>query len=408
MNGSFRINLRTHWGGWILILAPFAVLMPASPLLQGFILFSAFGMILAPVLVALQKTIDRMLDSAPGLRRAQGLLRRLLALLPGHRHEVATLDVSVTGATILVATLCVVVLAALSAAGLPVLFGTVSGWAHDLNELSKTLPSGEGFINEVYEKSRLGSLGVTREMVNQAIEHVREHLGSFIAEPAKALALSLPKLVMFGGKVILGVPLAILVTIGFGWMLAVDTIGVQRFLRKFLPNQAEDLIELGTVFQRDGRLLFRAMGLVMLICTVIFTLTLHYGYGMPWFKSIGNGTALGVTGGVMVIGGFVNYLIGIVIGSASFGFTMMFVYFMATIWFVHHLETGFFTPWAMGNSLGVRYLGVIMCLLAGTLIKGPHLSAIIVGMLLIPYYKGVWAIVGEPKPAASAASPTAG
>lgn len=383
-----------------MLAAPFGLMiLPALP--TGFILLCAFAAILEPGLVALQGGIDRALDAAPGLRRAQSWLGRVLGHGSNkHAADAHTAEANVTGAAVLLLVAFSLFVVGLSYLGLPIVFGTVAGWSQDLNAIAKTLPSFSSVLGEIYAKWHLEKLGVTPEMIQQATDHMREHLGAFVGEPAKALAAALPKMVMAGGEITIGVPVLGFAVIGMAWVLATDFVGVHEFLRKFLPNQAKDLAEVGMVYQRDGRLLFRAMGIVMLICSVIFTLALRFGYGMTWVQSIGNGIALGVTGGVMFIGGFINYVIGCVIGSASFGWTTTFASFMVMIWAVHHMETGLFTPWAMGKSLGVRYLGVILCLLCGTVIMGPGISGIMVGLLLIPYYKGVWTVVGEPKPVA--------
>lgn len=360
---SFTVDLRNPlWGRWLLLLPFTFMVLPKAIVL--FALLMAVGAVLVP-----------------GLRRLQRIMPRQ----------------SLHTAAIIVALVYTILLVVLGIFAIPAVVKGVAGWNEEAQAALKVLPAVyKDLLQYIY--GTLDSLGVTPEMIDAAVKEFKSHI-SVLAEPAKVAAT-------WTAGFFIHVPIGIVEGILFGyvalmvaWILADEHHLVRGFFDQFFPNQVDDIADMATVFQDSGSRLFSGMAKVMLACSVIFTLLLKFAFHMTWGQSLFYGTALGVTGGIPFIGGFINYGIITVVGLNHFGPSWMFVFLYASVFVVHHIETGALSPYFIGSSLDMKYLAFMSCLLIGAVVLGAGLLGVAFGLLLLVYYKAVCSVVGVQRPA---------
>ncbi len=240
---------------------------------------------------------------------------------------------------------------------------------------------------------------VSPEMIDKAAVWIQEHLSAIVSPSASALSWTSGFLLRgtVSTMALIVLPYALLFV--FAWWDWEEAMG-EAIVRSFLPHPYDyALLRWWTKFRGHGTTLFKAMGLSMLIFSFVFVGVLLgcrvLGYPISIPKAVFFGILLGVTGGVPLIGGVINYVTIILVGIANFGFSMIVLILFGISVIVHKLEINLVTPWVIGTKLKFSTIGLAICFFSGLSLWGATILGIMTSLLLLPWLRACKELVDE-------------
>ena len=234
--------------------------------------------------------------------------------------------------------------------------------------------------------------GVSQEIIDAPVAWLRSYLSSLI-HPGTEFARWLGSYLWRGTvsvAVIIFLPYAIIIVLYF-WKD--DESMTEGVVRSFLPREGADhLINWWSYFTGASRKLFKAMAVSMFIFSIVFSVILwclnFIGYPMSMPRAVFDGTILGVTGGIPVYGGIINYVTITLISLASYGFDWkIWTLLFSVVAIVHYLEVSVVTPWVVGAHLKFSTTGLMLSFFTGLACWGTTIEGVGMSLFLLPYFR---------------------
>ncbi|MBP9669550.1 MAG: hypothetical protein KBE09_04660 [Candidatus Pacebacteria bacterium] len=261
----------------------------------------------------------------------------------------------------------------------------------------------------------LRACGVTKEMFDKATEWITSHSQSLIG-PGAAMAQWFAHTVMKGTVGVISfatVPFLILFLL---WWWDYECMMVRAVVETLLPPKGATLVNAGWAhFNELSGKLFKAMGTSMLIFSGVFIAVLlvckALGYNITVARAVFDGLILGITGGIPVFGGIINYVTITLICLVNFGADPQILTVLLLVTFiVHKLEVSMVTPWMVGTHLEFSSIGLLVAFLTGFVCWGPTMHGIGMSLFLLPFFRAMKSLIDlavpvTPMPAPEQSSP---
>ncbi len=258
----------------------------------------------------------------------------------------------------------------------------------------------------------LRAFGVTKAMFDKATEWITSHSQALIG-PGAALAQWFAQTVMKGTLGVVSfatVPFLILFLL---WWWDYECMMVRAVTETLLPPKGAALVLSGWAhFNELSGKLFKAMGTSMLIFSGVFIAVLLFckalGYEMTVARAVFDGLILGITGGIPVFGGIINYATITLVCLVNFGADpQILVALLLVTFIVHKLEVSVVTPWMVGAHLEFSSIGLVVAFLTGFVCWGASAYGIGMSLFLLPFFRAMKGLIDQGSPVQSTFAPTA-